>query len=75
MRVLDGVVGETYLVQELRLEPVIERRLEILGMTEEAALSVLNKKGDGSVILKVRGTRFAVGKEIAKGIRIRRAER
>lgn len=75
MRVLDGIVGETYWVQELHLDPAVERRLEILGMTEDATLSVLNKKGDGSMILKIRGTRFAMGKEIAAGIWIRRTER
>ena len=33
-------------------------------------LEVLNKKNHGAVILKVRGTRFAVGREIAEAIEI-----
>ena len=31
-------------------------------------VSVLNKKGSGSVIFKVRGTRLAVGQKISDGI-------
>lgn len=70
MKVLDGIVGESYVVADIELEPEIVRRLEILGMTEGAAIEILNKKGGGSVILKVRGTRLAVGKKIAAGIRV-----
>lgn len=70
MRVSDGLIGETYIVEDIHLAAATERRLEILGMTQGAKLSVLNKKCGGAVILKVRGTRFAVGKQIADGIRI-----
>ena len=31
-------------------------------------LTLLNKKRSGAVIVKLRGTRFAFGKEIADGI-------
>lgn len=70
MHVIDGIIGKIYIVQKIHLELAIERRLEILGMTEGAKISILNKKEGGAVIVKIRGTRFAVGKRIAEGIQI-----
>ncbi|MBQ5683106.1 MAG: ferrous iron transport protein A, partial [Peptococcaceae bacterium] len=44
--------------------------LEALGLTEGTSITVLNKKNKGAVIVKVRGSRFAVGNNIAAGILI-----
>ena len=41
---------------------------EILGMTGSAAVTVMNKKRGGAMIIRVRGTRFAIGREFAEGI-------
>lgn len=70
MRVVEGKIGTTYIIEKIDLDAALERRLEILGMTEGGKITILNKKSGGAVILKVRGTRFAVGVEIAEGIRI-----
>ena len=51
-----------------------ERRLEELGMTKETPVSVLNRKGKGILIIKLRGTRFALGYNITKNIEVRRVE-
>jgi len=45
------------------------KRLEALGMTSGAEISVLNKK-TSALIVEFRGTRFALGKAIAKNISI-----
>lgn len=68
MNVSQAQKGRTYLVKKVNLEGNIERRLEMLGMTDQVKLMVLNKKNQGAVIIKVRGTRFAIGKEIADAI-------
>lgn len=70
MNVSQAQKGRTYLVKKVNLEGNIERRLEMLGMTDKVKLMVLNKKNQGAVIIKVRGTRFAIGKEIADAIEI-----
>lgn len=70
MNVSQAQKGRTYLVKKVNLEGNIERRLEMLGMTDQVKLMVLNKKNQGAVIIKVRGTRFAIGKEIADAIEI-----
>lgn len=74
MNVSQAQKGRTYLVKKINLEGNIERRLEMLGMTDQVKLMVLNKKNQGAVIIKVRGTRFAIGKEIADAIEIEEIE-
>ena len=70
MNLLEGENGRTYKIKSINLEHIVKRRLEILGMTENVDVFLLNKKKRGAVIIKVRGTRFAVGKEFAEGIEI-----
>lgn len=71
MNLNDSCIHKTYRVVEVTgLELPVERRLEALGLTEGTSITVLNKKNRGAVIVKVRGTRFAVGRNIAAGIRI-----
>lgn len=74
MNVSQAQKGRNYLVKKVNLEGNIERRLEMLGMTDQVKLMVLNKKNQGAVIIKVRGTRFAIGKEIADAIEIEEIE-
>ncbi len=70
MKLIDAEVGKTYKVKEINLDYIVKRRLEILGMTENVDILILNKKNYGAVIIKVRGTRFALGKKFAQGIEI-----
>ena len=54
MMLSEGQHGKTYTAVGIELEQV----------------SVLNLKSNGSMIIKVRGTRFAIGRKIAEGIKI-----
>lgn len=71
MKLNEGAVGQTYIVQSVQVDDTITRRLEALGVNELTPVTVLNKKGSGSVIIKVRGTRLAFGKRISEGIEIK----
>ena len=66
----DCEVGKSCRVIEIDLSDKTKRRLEILGMTKNTVVSVLNKKRTGTVIIKVRGARFAIGRKIANGINV-----
>ncbi|WP_182187445.1 FeoA family protein [Pectinatus frisingensis] len=66
----DGSINASYVVKNINLANNIERRLEMLGMTTGVKVVILNKKHNGAIILKVRGTRFALGREITDGIEI-----
>lgn len=62
--------GSTYCVKSVLVEEAIGRRLEALGVNEKTPITILNKKGSGSVIIKIRGTRLALGRKIAEGIEV-----
>ncbi len=64
----DGVIGNSYTVKSTSLPINLAKRLEALGMTEGTSLKVLNKKGHGILIVKIRGTRFALGKNITRNV-------
>ena len=48
----------------------IEKRLEALGMTHGTSVLILNSKSRGVLIVKVRGTRFALGRNITENIQV-----
>lgn len=73
MKLYDAEIGKSYIVQNVMIEEKLTRRLEALGVNERARVMILNKKKSGALIIKVRGTRLALGQKIADGIAIREA--
>lgn len=70
MYLKDARTGDTCVVEKLNLPFELERRLEALGMTTGTPVSVLNRKGKGIMIIKLRGTRFALGYNITRSIEV-----
>lgn len=68
MNLSEGIIGNTYVVTGMHLEEGITRRLESLGIFEGTKVEVMNRKKYGAVIIKVRGTKWAIGSEFAAGI-------
>ena len=60
MKLYEGKIGTTYLVESVHVEDAINRRL-----------LVMNKKNSGTMIIKVRGTRLALGRRITGGIEVK----
>lgn len=58
--------GETVSVETIATNPAMKRRLHILGLTEGTEVSVLRKKRCGTMIIKVRGVRYALGADAAE---------
>ena len=71
MKLYEGKIGKTYIVYSVMIKDSITRRLEALGVNEMTPVTLMNKKGSGTVIIKVRGTRLALGRKISEGIEIR----
>ena len=59
-----------YRITSVQEQEQIQRRLEALGILEGTKVVVLNRKRNGSTIIKVRGSRWALGNEIAEGIEV-----
>lgn len=74
MTIVDGMIDGTYIVTDISMEGPIMRRLESLGINSGTKLRLMNRKRNGTVIIKVRGTRWAIGKDIAGGILVNPAE-
>ena len=62
-----GTNQHTYIVRSIQLELSLERRLEALGLTEGAPITILNNDKKG-------GTRFALGRRIADHIEVEEAK-
>jgi ferrous iron transport protein A len=70
MTLRNVTIGQHGRVNKISLRHDIARRLEMLGLTKGCDIVLLNKKKNGAVIVKLRGTRFAFGREIADGIEV-----
>ena len=70
MRLNEGAKGSRLKVLHMDLPVQTERRLEVLGMLEGTVISVVNRKKRGAMIIKIRGTRFAIGEQITKNIEV-----
>ena len=71
MKLDKAQVGYTYILEKIDLKIEIKRHLEAMGMITDTNIEILNKKKNGSLIFKVRGTRLAIGKNISKKIYIK----
>ncbi len=67
----EAAVGSIYLIEEMKLSRAVEMRLKALGMVEATRIQVLSRKRSGAVIFNVRGTRIAIGKDIAEYITVK----
>ena len=66
-----GIAGHTYIVETLNLAPRIEKRLQALDMIDSTPVDGLNNKNGGTMIIKVRNTRLAIGRGISSRIVVR----
>ena len=66
-----GKNDHTYQVCGIHTEKKLERRLEALGLTEGALITILNNDKKGALTARFRGTRFALGRQIADNIDVR----
>lgn len=71
MRLSDGMIGKTYIVESTELPPQIGKRLEALGMTLGTKVDIINLKNHGTMVIRLRGSRFAVGKGITSKIEVK----
>lgn len=71
MTLKQGKNNKTYQVLSINIELFLERRLEALGLTEGAKITILNNNKKGALTARFRGTRFALGKRIADHIEVK----
>lgn len=70
MKLNETPIEKNFRVKDVREDEKILRRLEALGILEGTRVRVLNRKRNGATIIKVRGSRWAFGNDIAQGIEV-----
>jgi len=71
IKLWDAELKKEYTVEDIFLENPISKRLEALGINEGTPVSVLTRKKSGAMVVKIRGTRLALGKHITSNIEIK----
>ncbi|MCH4178322.1 MAG: ferrous iron transport protein A [Megasphaera sp.] len=69
-----SIAGHIYIIECLHLPEKTEKRLQALGMIKGTSITVLNNKNQGTLIIKMRCTRLALGKGISSRIEVRSQE-
>lgn len=68
MYLCDAQIGQKVRVVSVDLDVRAARRLQALGMIAGTVVTILHKKGSGTLILDLRGTRFALGSDMTRKI-------
>ncbi|MCI8610696.1 MAG: ferrous iron transport protein A [Clostridiales bacterium] len=64
----DCQVGDRFIVSRIRLEESLCHRLQALGIVPGCQIHILYKKRSGTMVIRCRGARYALGAGAAKGI-------
>ena len=70
MKLTDANQNERVIVQQIHLDPDSRKRLQALGMLVGTPVTILQKKKSGTMVINLRGTRFALGSVMGKGIEV-----
>ena len=70
MKLNETPIEQDFIIVRVQEEERLLRRLEALGILEGTRVHVLNRKRNGATIIKVRGSRWAHGNDIAQGIEV-----
>lgn len=66
----EGHPSKTYIIERILLDDLLARRLEALGMNEGTKVRILTKKRSGAMVIKLRGSRLALGRQITSSIEV-----
>jgi ferrous iron transport protein A len=71
MTLYDGIEKGKYIVESIDLDIKTKKRLQDMGITQGVAIKILSKLGKHAYILRIRGSRVALGKEITANIYVK----
>lgn len=70
MTLFESEKQKEYMITGLFVEEAVTRRLQALGLNDGTKIKVYNRKKGGALIIKVRGTRLALGKHLSSNIEV-----
>ncbi|SEN96718.1 ferrous iron transport protein A [Peptostreptococcus russellii] len=73
MTLAEGNIDKKYVVEQVNLPITLEKRMESLGMTIGSKVTLLQQKRNKTSVILIRGTKFAIGRDVASNIYVREA--
>lgn len=73
MTLAEGNIDKKYVVEQVNLPITLEKRMESLGMTIGSKVTLLQQKRNKTSVILIRGTKFAIGRDVAYNIYVREA--
>lgn len=73
MTLAEGNIDEKYVVEQVNLPITLEKRMESLGMIIGSKVTLLQQKRNKTSVILIRGTKFAIGRDVASNIYVREA--
>lgn len=70
MTLAEAKKGQYVKVLSMHESPAIKARLQSLGMMKDTVVQVNEAKRTGTSIVSIRGTRFALGKDLTRKIEV-----
>lgn len=70
MTLEEAKINQEYIINEINIDKCTKSRLEVLGVLKGTKIKILNKRSNGAIIVKIRGTRLGLDKEVAQAINI-----
>lgn len=70
MKLSEGKCKKEYRILHLHVPAQTKDRLQSLGMTVHTAITIMQKKHNGTMVIDLRGTRFALGDQLTKEIEV-----
>ena len=62
--------GKSVVVRQINTNEQTRRRLRTLGMLSGTPIEDVQRKQNGTLVIRLRGTRFALGKELSEQIEV-----
>ena len=62
--------GKSVVVRQINTNEQTRRRLRTLGMLSGTPIEVVQRKQNRTLVIRLRGTRFALGKELSEQIEV-----
>lgn len=71
MKLCDANKKQIVQVLSIDLQSPIKERIQSLGLIQNTEIKVMQKKKNGTMIIDIRGTRFALGDLITRKIEVK----
>ena len=68
MNLSETKINHEYMIDKINIDKCTSIRLQVLGVLEGTKIRTLNKRNNGAIILRIRGTRLGIDKEVVNSI-------